>query len=454
MTKNIVQYQRRTGLWIAGLLLLFLFALMGEATQPPTASVFANNASAYGLVIPRAFLPIIMNCSDAMKSWSGVHLGNRTVSDWNKAFFRRIDPTQCGVWPTAIVVFSYQIYDVQRWPSTDPSNPCRVKSATKLMSNPVGFDYVKRAAQAGVKVIVRIYPSPGNFYDWNDLANQPNHHLSVEGPVGPNGYCDKEHYRSKGDIADEMNAIHAFNLSEGFSEFGFQPANEPNIEWYRDFPDSTVQRVNVDAWQEMDAYFSAIYDYAHANFPGVRVLTPPMAQSARADGINIYDCTPMGLADGIGTGYDYMPSTYGTKNDGVTWNNYWNYTKEIYNSCENGGMHVSYYFPQWMKNAIRNGNKPAFITEADLGYPANTGNALPNKDGSNANLAADSIRHFFDSEQESGVSHYGVQAVILSWLLTNTTSDSEITWHKAYWETGYSVRPWFQVWYTGQESWP
>jgi len=82
------------------------------------------------------------------------------------------------------------------------------------------------------------------------------------------------------------------------------------------------------------------------------------------------------------------------------------------------------------------------------------GNPLADKwQGSNASLAADSIRHFFDSEQEFGVSHYGVYAVTVSWLLTDNTGNAEHDWHKAYYESGFE-REWFRLWYLGQEPWP
>lgn len=418
--------------------------------------LYASEAPALGaapLPISKVYLPMVMNCSVTMKTWSGIHLGNRPTSDWETPFLRRIDPNLCGVWPQAIVVFDYQIYNITRWPSTDPVSPCYIRSAQPITDS-LGFDYIKRAAQAGTKVIIRIYPSPGNFYDWDDDVNQPNHHLSTGEPVGPNGYCDPGNYRSINDIGNEMKFIHDLNLSHGFSEYGFLPANEPNIEWYRDDPPSSVNLVSVIAWQEMDAYFSAIYDYSHTYHPGVKVLTPPMAQTGRADGININNCDVMGLADGPGVGYDYMPNTYGTKNDGVTWNNYWNYGKEDYVDCDQGGMHVSYHFPQWLKDAIRNGNKQVFITEADWGYPADTGNTITNKEGANASLAADSIRHFFYTERTYGVGTYGVRPIIISWLLTNSTSNYRYNWHKAYFELGLGERPWFPLWYTGKETWP
>ncbi len=250
-----------------------------------------------------------------------------------------------------------------------------------------------------------------------------------------------------------MAEIHNLNTANGFSEFGFESANEPNVEWYRDPPEqSSVLRISKVAWQEMDAYFSAVYDWAHTYYPGVRVLTAPMGQGARAESINVNGCGPMTLADGPGSGYDYMTTTYGPKNDGVNWHNYWIQGKEWYNFCPDG-QHVSIHFPQWIKDAIRSGQKPVTITEADLASPEQgMGNPLTTKDSASA--AADSIRHFFDSEQEFGFSHYGVYAVTVSWLLIDNTNTREHDWHEAYGGTS-TERSWFKVWYVdGQEPWP
>lgn len=326
------------------------------------------------------------------------------------------------------------------------------------MRHPVIFDYIKRAAQAGVRVVIRIYPSPGNFEDWND-PTWSNHHLSAGPPVGPEGYCRPDLYRSKADLADEMGAIHNLNAAYGFSEFGFEPANEPNLEWYSTQKDN-VRVFQSMAWAEMDAYFSAIYDWAHTYYPGVRVLTPPIAQSLYAEGIDIADvfqspyCEERRLDNGQ-VGYDVMSNVYGSKNDGVNWHNYWILGKEVYNFCPEG-QHVSIYFPQWMKDAIRNNLKPTTVSEADLASPdQGMGNPLPDKwAGNNASLAADSIRHFFDSEWEFGGGyHYGGSPAVASWLLTDNTNNAEHDWHKAYYESGYE-REWFRLWYLGQESWP
>lgn len=390
------------------------------------------------------------------KCWSGVHLGNRNFSDWNSTLLQKIDPQLGGEWPVVAVALSNQVYQINRYSSSHPTYPCRIYSAS--IRNPVLFDYIKRASQAGVRVVIRLMPSPGNFPDWND-PNWPNHSLSSGPPVGPNGYCDWNNYRSPGDLGDEMGRIQALNWSEGFLVFGFEPANEPNVEWYSRNV-GTPRIWNSTAWTDMDAYFSTIYDYVHANYPAyIKVLTPPMVQSQYAEGNDIEDvgdstpCEDIWLVDDVYKGYDLMRTTYETKSDGINWHNYWSQGKELYNYCPLG-QHVSIYFPQWMKDAIRNQGIPVTITEADLGSPSQMRglNPLPDKrTGDNPTYAADSIQYFFNSEHWfGGQYHYGVFPRVASWLLADDTGFGDHDWHKAYEESGFE-HLWYRLWYLGEE---
>lgn len=428
---------------------LAIWLISSQLIVPSSASEFAFLSPLSGPTpTPSVFLPVVMKDYCFTKCWSGIHLGNR-VNDWDNTVLQRIDPKLGGKWPRAVVVLSNQVYQINRAPrGPDPGQSCRVQSASVRPDRPVIFDYIQRAAQAGVRVIIRIYPSPGNFPDWND-PNWPNHRLSSGLPAGSDGYCDPDHYRSKADLADEMGEIHNLNISRGFSESGFEPANEPNTEWYTFRSNPAIN--NSTAWADMDAYFSAAYDWAHTYYPGVRVFTPPMAQSAFAESLDIASCAERRLTDNGQTGYDMMRNTYTTKNDGVDWHNYWIQGKEAYNFCPNG-QHISIHLPQWMQDDISNGQKPATITEADLASPEQgMDNPLASKDSAAA--AADSIRHFFDSEQKYGVSHYGVRGVSASWLLIDNTGRPEHDWHEAYANTS-TEREWFRLWYLGQESWP
>jgi hypothetical protein len=437
------------------IIVLGYFLIAHTAVINPQSVQSASYADLAASSNYKVFLPIAQKSCPG-KCWSGVHMGNRNSSDWNATLLNRIDPQRGGKWPAAAVVLSHQLYNIHRNPSNHPTDPCRIVSAS--VRSPVLYDYVKRASQSGVRVVIRLWPSPGNFLDWND-PNMPNHRLIPAPPVGPDGYCGPDQYRSFNDLGDEMGRIQALNWSNGFLVFGFAPANEPNIEWYSQ--DIGTPRIwNSTAWNEMDVYFSAIHDYVHQYYPAyIRVLTPPMAQSRYAEGNDIEDvggsnpCQDVWLVDGIHKGYDLMRNTYETKSDGVTWHNYWNQGKEAYNNCPHG-QHVSIHFPWWLHNAIRNQAKPVVIMEADLGSPWQMRglNPLPNKrTNNNPTLAANSIRHFFDSEHWfGGQYYYGIFPTVASWLLADDTGNQEHNWHKAYEEAGL-LHPWFSNWYSGQE---
>ena len=179
------------------------------------------------------------------------------------------------------------------------------------------------------------------------------------------------------------------------------------------------------------------------------------------------------LNDGS-AGYDHMQKTIDNYH-GISWHNYWHLGREAYTSCENGGYHVSWYFTDRMKTALRNG-KPAIITEADLLSDEQGGN-IPDKNAHDPQAIADSLRHFFHSEWLYGSNasqNYGQQPDIALWLLNDNTTHAdnfppfsqggnenahEHDWHEAYKETivgteiVYTVTPWFEQWYTGAEPW-
>src|SRR5262245_4794780 len=122
------------------------------------------------------FLPAVSRLDPTSKSYSGVHLGNR-VSDWNSTLLQRLSPSTGGKWPAAVVALSSQVYTVNRYPGDyfNPDLRCHVQNAT--VKNPVIFNYIRQAAQAGARVILRIYPSPGNFVD--KITGPPWEHMLV-----------------------------------------------------------------------------------------------------------------------------------------------------------------------------------------------------------------------------------------------------------------------------------
>ena len=217
------------------------------------------------------------------KQWSGIHLGLRPWADWNEVLLTRIDPQHGGTWPDVIVLLSDQFYNVVRDPTTH-----RITEVTT--GRPALEDYLQRATQAGVHLIIRIQPSPGNFLP--DSAGNHRLLLTAIDYTHGDGNCtrwENNCHRSPDDIADHIVAIHNYNVMHGITEWGFEPANEPNIEWYdndpgNSYPDTLPNQSNALAWQDMNAYFQAIYNDVKAANPTIRILTPSMAQGQYAEG--------------------------------------------------------------------------------------------------------------------------------------------------------------------------
>ncbi len=350
------------------------------------------------LVTILAASPTYVRAGGPIKLWSGMHLGNRPAADWNSTLLARIDGDRGGIWPKAVVFLSSQLYSLSR------DANCRIKTGANdtTTGRPVIVDYLQRASQNGVRIIIRIHPSPGNF--------DANHNLVI-GPIAGIGYCNWNDHRPAYDIADESVAIHNYNQAHGVTEWGFEPANEPNIEWYSfDSPSGWPKPNSLKAWQHMNEYFKVIWLNVSS---GVRALTPPMAQSVFAEN-NFTDanainapnpldwCGSMRLEDGVSTGYGVMQNYYTNYNDGINWHNYWRLGWESSGQCAVYAQHVSYYFPQWMQDILYSGSKPGTITEADLfsyGTPSppyqDSNQPLHNKDDSGGWSAASSLRLFF-----------------------------------------------------------
>lgn len=392
-----------------------------------------------------ATAPISVRAGGPIKGWSGVHLGNRPSNDWDSALLARVDGDNGGIWPNAVVFLSSQLYNLSR------DANCRIKTGPYDVTTgrPVLLDYLQRASQNGVRIIIRIEPSPGNF--------DANRRL-VSGPIQGIGYCDPTHYRPAFDIANEMDAIHNYNLAHGITEWGFEPANEPNVEWYKF--GQVIEPNNVEAWQDMKAYFQTVW---FNKAPGVRALTPPMAQSRYAENNftdanaiapdrNWWDwCGEMRLKDGTSTGYGVMQSYYISYNEGISWHNYWRLGFEESGSCGVPALHVSYFFPDWMKTMLEQGTKIGVIAEADLfSYGADPyqddWQPLHNKDDNGGITAANSMRKFFAKEIRA--------RMIVAWLLNDKVNDQnqDHNWHEAYNDQwGNYERPWFVQWWSNPE---
>ena len=265
---NHIHYTRRhVGRTIVALL-LGLSLLIIHA--PPVAAQVAQPITPTEELQQQA----LNSATAVIKQFTGIHLGNKfhEAPDWTDRELARIDPDQGGKWPSVLVFMSHQqLYDVNRYEPEDPEYalfPCRIKDVTVRLTN--AYDYVKRTAAAGTKVVIRIWPSPG----------------TIKSVPTTGTYCDSLNYRTPLDVAEEIVMIHDLNKSNGFTEFGFVPANEPNGEWFEDVP--TPRITSPQAWTTMDAYFAEVYDTV-AYLEGereIRLFTPPMTQNKYAEGIN------------------------------------------------------------------------------------------------------------------------------------------------------------------------
>lgn len=347
--------------------------------------------------------------------------------------------------------------------------------------------------------MIRVYPSPGNFEDWRSPGQ--NHNLIYEpdgatpggasycgDPQGNDGLPSAPYYfRSPGDVAAEMNAIYNLNVANGWpaDRFFFEPANEPNKEWYadkyRDNPNLFPHIDNEAAWMAMDNYFMAIYDTAKTLNNGIQILTPPMSQNAYAEYRQFGSCVEnILIVDGVPTsgvaGYDKMPRTYDDKNNGWSWHNYWRNGVEFWQDayCSSDNIlsdQLFQAFPQALQDRINISVKPAFITEADLLSPCVYQDPLhiqiTNKDV-RADAAQESIWRF--AYELHGADYVAVWMLTSQWAdppLPNSGQDvgncddpsgnPEQAWHEAYRDAPYNgtyERDWFWLWWLRDEFRP
>lgn len=389
---------------------------------------------------------------EPIKQWSGVHLGVRPSADWNSTLYAQISGDRGGTWPDTIVLISDQFYNVFR----DSNNRItRVDTG-----RPDTLSYLQRASQQGVAIIIRIQPSPGNFRQ--DSLNNHRLLLNAIDYTHGDGDCrnwENNCHRSPDDIGAHIIKIHDYNVAHGITEWGFESANEPNLEWYDDLNpfrniNTTPDQANSSAWQDMNAYFQTIYNYVKVRNVTIRVLTPAMAQGQFAEGADTLHppaCVTQ-LVGGSTTGYDQMYTTYRTYRDAISWHNYWRLGYEGLNGCPAGGQHVSDYLPDWLKVPLQGLNRTVegFITEADLlSYPfQDSGQPIHDKDENGGMRAAKSIERFM---------YYELQSYHMAdWLLNDLTGNPEYGWHEAY--RDYSAdaqieRTWFSKWWSGPEVW-
>ncbi|MDY7080398.1 MAG: hypothetical protein SXV54_26255, partial [Chloroflexota bacterium] len=430
---------------------------------------------AVAFVPNNVYLPLVIRnypLPPPMKQQTGIHLGSRQ-DVWPDNTLQKIDGRLTnGVWPRAVVVQSDQLYILDRRPSEqDPL--CPIAQARVRLGDL--HNYLTEAQRNGVIVIIRITPSPGNFEDWENSAIE---HVLNTGttPVGDN-YCwsnswpdpnkqfGYQYFRAIDDVATEIHEIYKLNTNQDHqwnpANFFFEPANEPNKEWYEDWlardPEAWARLRTPDAWTDMDSYFLALYDHVKSLDSNIQVLTPPMAQGLYAETRRFISCEPMTVSVSGQSGYAFMPNTFATKSDGYSWHNYWRQGKEMWVSSGNpcpASEHVLQYFPTGMQTTIMGSSKPAFITEADLFSPCQeSDNPITDKD-SQAVETRQSLWQFVSQEQGADY--------VVAWLLTEypysivedchkggLTNYEEIRWHQAYEDD--VERGWFGPWWSGAE---
>jgi hypothetical protein len=409
-----------------------------------------------------SYLPLIMKPPPPpMKDFTGIHLGRRDEQglsgDWTTAMLQPIDGQNGGTFPRAVVVLSSQVWHIDR-----PTNNgrCEVAGATPRDDRPVVWDYLTRAAQNGVTILVRIYPSPGNFQE-AVLPGWPSSVvtrtlITTTTPAGGN-YCgtNLNNFRAIDDVVNEMDAIQAINRINGWPDNStyFIPANEPNQEWYGGTGVTVPSRSQSAAWAAMDNYFSALIAYARQYHTQTQILTPSMGPAQYAEGIEWGRYANFCQSQLVGgqKGYALMPSTYQQRSNGFygySWHNYYTQGREPYETCLDGGFHVSREFPDFMQQAMILHGYPGFIDETDLcswfsiggGNCFNT-NSLHSKNDDPAATAA-SLNYFFQAENQS------TNAIPALWLLNNYIFNPEYDWHEAFNDSSNSFYNWFNTWWS------
>lgn len=437
---------------------LFLVTMMYSPVGRQTANAQPGSQRLYLAELAKGY-------PNNKKPTSGVHLGSASNQTWTTAMTTRLTggvPSQ-GYYPAVLVVLSSDVYNLTR----SASSPCYISfvSSTK---NQALFNYIRDAAQHGTQVVIRIWPSPGNYENAFGVGSKTlltgtdDRPLRIPSPPTPVDWCTDAMNRSTKarnvhDIANEILAIRNYNLSQNWSAFGFEAANEPNGEWLTTDP----LRLDQQQWVKMDDYFANIYTFLK---PGgsnsdIRIFSVPMAQNARAEKLQPTDCTPHGFGDG---GLALMTKTWingsnsPAQSDGWSWHNYWKYGEEAStsdNSCSANSGHVIQAFSDSLKSRIMGSGRPTVISEADLfspcigeGAPLLTTKGGLTADSSSAN-AANAIRQFVINNKAANY--------VAVWNITIAGSDAEtcnlnpandeFAWHEAFRGTG--ERAWFRSWW-------
>lgn len=493
-----------------------LYAQNADPAPITTTAPFSTTATTSGAADRHFYLPLIQDGTDQIKTKSGIHLGNRFASDWRIELFDHITGTT-GTWPAAVVVRSDQIFTLQR----ETTGLCRITEAILKLTGAGepynAFKYLDAAIAAGTKVIIRIAPSPGNFVDYE--APGDNHRLRAdETPAGGN-YCDEtttggrsqqaklDAFRDIRDLAEEMSEIYTLTVDSHdwpAERLYFEPANEPNMEWYIDHGAVNPNADNRRAWIAMDNYFAALYDLAKALEPALQILSPSMSQKLYGEQYFLGTCDPTPLVGGENQGgMDFMTKTFGVdlhgnpltpKADGFAIHNYWREGGEVWlppppdqhtvvpvvhfhcqvHRNDPNYKPPTYHLLQYLSKYLLDGmtRRSTFITEADLlSNCQDAENPLQYKDRSpeapdfpyRTKQSLFTFTNQAKGQSETESIAYGADYVIV-WLLINQApneanacrdaennlyANHEINWHEAYWEDANHVyeREWFPLWW-------
>jgi hypothetical protein len=431
---------------------------------PPRPKSTPRAAGNSTTLLDKVFMPFISRGEGSThpkplaKTKTGIHLGNHVLGDFPQDMlfpFSGDDPQ--GNWPKVIVAQSRQVFNIDR------DEECKLINV--LVANWNAYFLLRDAARHGSQVVIRIMPSPGNFAesitaDWQDQPNRTMIESSWpyyrETPGGVSQCNMDGNFRTASDIGDEMLAIQLYTANDPnyWQVWGFEPANEPNIEWYRYGTDATFPALNqYSAWQDMDGYFSSIYEYVtrtvRERYPtlSMRVLTPPMSQSAYAERVSVQDCSYFLLQGSGASGYEAMGvfDAEDPFNDGYSWHNYFAQGKETYGPCPIG-HHVSTAFSPNMNYWLDNHLLPGVITEADLADPdMGYGGSITDKD-TNPTATFNSLNGFVTQETRA-------QAVAV-WLLNDNNTGNPGTHSRHIWHEAYNTdtepgrfRDWFWQWW-------
>ncbi len=125
---------------------------------------------------------------------AGIHMGNHN-GFWNPALLLYVDGRNTGFggrWPSVIVFLTRHAYNVSRTASPD----CRI-TKDMVSVRPELKSFLQGASAAGVKIVLRVYPSPGNFSPSDhslSLASTPADNGSMCGAI--NNESREKFYRS------------------------------------------------------------------------------------------------------------------------------------------------------------------------------------------------------------------------------------------------------------------